>query len=92
MKFAEIPAHEAAKERLRRMVDSGRLPHALLISGPEGSGKLSLARALAQYLQCTNRHGGDSCGECPSCRQHQSLNHADMHYVYPIVKAKPKAC
>ncbi len=88
MKFSEIPAHSSVKSRLKQMVDTGRLPHALLISGPEGTGKLALARALAQYLQCTDRNGGDSCGHCPSCLQHRSLNHADMHYVFPVVKKK----
>lgn len=88
MKFADIPFHDHIKERLTSLVDSGRMPHALLISGPEGTGKLALARALAQYMQCTNRHGSDSCGVCPSCVQHQSLNHADMHYIFPVLKKK----
>lgn len=88
MKFAEIPVHTAVKTHLLRMVRGGKLPHALLISGPEGSGKLSLARALAQYMQCACPGETDSCGECPSCKQHRSLNHADMHYVFPVIKKK----
>ena len=76
---------------MRYSVDNDQLPHALLISGPSGIGKMTLARALAQYIHCTNRVNGDSCGKCPSCRQHQSLNNPDMHYVYPIVKkSSPK--
>lgn len=88
MRFADIPAHIQAKKHLHAMAREGRIPHALLISGPEGTGKLALARALAQYLQCSNPQDGDSCGTCPSCRQHQSLNHADMHYIFPVVKNK----
>lgn len=49
MKFADIPYHEHAKERLRSMIDSDRIPHALLIEGPAGIGKFALARAAAQY-------------------------------------------
>lgn len=88
MKFAEIPVHTAVKTHLLHMVRGGRVPHALLISGPEGSGKLALARALAQYMQCSAPGENDSCGECPSCMQHRSLNHADMHYVFPVIKKK----
>ncbi len=88
MRFSDIPGHEAVKERLRGMVDSGRLPHAILLEGPAGIGKLSLARALAQYIHCTGRKKGDSdsCGTCPSCRQSDALNHIDTFYVYPVVR------
>lgn len=88
MKFSDVPGHDDAKRRLIEMVNNHRLPHALLISGPVGSGEVMLARALAQYIHCTGRSAADtdSCGECPSCRQHQSLNHADLHFAYPILK------
>lgn len=88
MKFSDIPFHETAKERIRAMVDSDRIPHALLLEGAPGIGKFALARAAAQYIHCENRHDGDSCGKCPSCLQHQSFNHIDTHYVFPIIKKK----
>lgn len=90
MRFADIAGHNNVKEHLRALVDSDRVPHALLLSGPEGTGKLALARALAQYMHCVSPVNGDSCGRCPSCVQHASLNNADMHFVYPIVKSKQK--
>lgn len=86
MTFAEIPGHESQKQLLRSIVDSGRIPHALMLSGPSGIGKTLLARAFIQYVGCTNRSGGDSCGKCPSCLQTRSFNNPDVHYVYPIVK------
>lgn len=86
MKFSEIPGHDEVKTQLRSLVDSGHMPHALLLQGPAGVGKMMLARALAQYIHCTNRTGGDSCGVCPACRQHQTFNHIDTHYTFPIVK------
>lgn len=88
MRFSDIPGHEEAKRRLVEMVQQRRLPHALLISGPVGSGEVMLARAFAQYLHCSGRSetDTDSCGTCPNCRQHQSLNHADLHFAYPILK------
>lgn len=88
MKFADIPSHDSAKTRLRGMIDNDRIPHALLIEGPAGIGKMALARAAAQYIHCERRSGGDSCGECPSCLQHQSLNHIDTYFSFPIVKKK----
>lgn len=87
MKFADIPGHDDIKERLRKLVDADRIPHALLLEGPTGTGKFALARALAQYIHCENRlPSGDSCGTCPSCVQHQSFNHIDTIFSFPIVK------
>ena len=86
MKLSDIPAHEGVKQRLRDMVDADRIPHALLLHGPSGIGKMAMARAFAQYIHCENRTDGDSCGVCPSCLQHQSFNHIDTHFVYPVVK------
>ncbi len=70
------------------MVDDRRLPHALLLEGPSGTSKMMLARAFVQYLHCTGRVKGDtdSCGRCPSCRQHEGFNHPDTFYSFPVVK------
>lgn len=69
------------------MADKDRMPHALVIEGPAGIGKFAMARALAQYIHCPNRSGGDSCGHCPSCIQHQSFNHIDTVYSFPVLKS-----
>ena len=52
----------------------------------DGCGALALALAYVQYLNCSNPHDGDSCGECPSCRQMSKLIHPDVHYVFPVNK------
>lgn len=91
MKFSDISGHDSVKTRLRAFVNKDRIPHALLLEGPTGIGKFAMARAFAQYIHCENRMNGDSCGYCPSCLQHQSFNHIDTHFVFPVVKkSKPK--
>lgn len=86
MRFADIHGHEDIKRRLVEMADQSRLPHALLFEGPSGTAKFMLARAFAQYIHCENPSGGDSCGSCPSCLQHQTFNHIDTIYSYPVIK------
>lgn len=90
MRFADIPGLEDIKTRLREMADRQRLPHALLLEGPSGTGKMMLARAFAQYIHCENRTGGDSCGRCQSCLQHESFNHIDTIFSFPVVKKSGK--
>lgn len=86
MKFSDIPAHDHVKERLRALADTDRMPHALLLEGPQGVGKFMMARALAQYIHCTDRRDGEPCGVCPACVQHQTFNHVDTIYSFPILK------
>lgn len=87
MKFSEIPGHEQVKSRLRKMALSDKLPHAILLEGPEGAGKMALARAFAQYIHCEHPDpAGDACGRCHSCRLHEVMNHIDTQYVFPVVK------
>ena len=86
MLFKEIIGQEATKAQLRQAVREGRIPHAQLFTGISGIGKLQLALAYAQYLNCPNRTDEDSCGRCPTCLQYQHLQHPDLHFVFPIVK------
>lgn len=86
MKFSETPWHRHSIEALRRMADTGRIPHAILLSGQTGTGKMLVARAFAQYVHCQSRRDGEACGRCPDCLQHQSLNHPDLHFIYPVFK------
>ena len=90
MKFSDIIGNQAAKDHLRHIIDRDTIPHALLIHGAPGTDKLALARAAAQYIHCTNRRNGEPCGECPSCRQHQSFNHIDTFFSFPAIKLKGK--
>jgi DNA polymerase III subunit delta' len=73
---------------LQQAVDRQSLPHAMLFWGPEGTGKLSAAIALSQYLLCTDRQSGGSCGVCRSCIKTEKIIHPDVHFVFPIVTSK----
>ena len=88
MRFADIIGNDESVKALRSMVDSDRIPHALLLSGPAGIGKMMLAREFSAYINCENRQNGDSCGVCPSCRRIAAGNNPDIHFFYPIYKLK----
>lgn len=90
MLFSEIIGQKAIKERLIQTVRDGKIPHAQLFCGISGVGKLPLALAYAQYICCTNKQNGDSCGVCPSCIKMAKLIHPDLHFVFPIVKNESK--
>jgi DNA polymerase-3 subunit delta' len=83
MKFAEITGQDELKAALRKSIDEGRVSHAQLFSGESGAGALPLALAYVQYLNCTGRRDGDSCGVCPSCVKISGLVHPDLHFVFP---------
>lgn len=86
--FSDIIGQEEAKQRLLQEVAEGRIAHALLFSGPEGSGKLPMALAYARYLTCQHPTPTDACGSCPSCAKWEKLIHPDVHFVFPIVAKK----
>ncbi|MGL5979468.1 MAG: ATP-binding protein [Phocaeicola sp.] len=90
MFFKDVIGQEAAKKHLITEALEGRIPHALLLCGPTGSGKLPLALAYARYISCTHPTDTDACGVCPSCIKYDKLIHPDLHFVFPIVKKKNK--
>lgn len=92
MYFDDIAGQEAIKRRLTAMADEGRIAHALLFAGAEGTGALPLAIAFAQYINCTgSRSGGKACGQCPSCVKYDRLVHPDLHFVFPIITSGPES-
>ena len=60
MQFSEILGQEHLKKHLTESVDNGRIPHAQLFVGAEGSGTLPMAIAYAQYILCNNKNRGNT--------------------------------
>ena len=90
MLFSEIIGQQEIKKRFIHTVTEQRIPHAQLLRGVEGIGKLLLAVAYAQYICCENRTETDSCGVCPSCMKYKKMAHPDLHFVFPIIKPTGK--
>lgn len=95
MLFKNITGQYEVKRRLIQTVQENRVSHAQLFYGPEGSRKLAIAIAYAQFINCRNRTfdpespgGGDACGECPSCIKFSKLAHPDLHFIFPVAKTK----
>ncbi|RAV34427.1 DNA polymerase III subunit gamma and tau, partial [Corynebacterium heidelbergense] len=65
--FAEVVGQEHVTEPLSTALDSGRINHAYLFSGPRGCGKTSSARILARSLNCVKGPTSTPCGVCDSC-------------------------
>lgn len=96
MLFSEILGHEHIKNHLIKSAGLGRIPHAQLFIGPEGSGTLPMAIAYAQYIVCQNS-GNENEGNNDACNlKFNHIAHPDLHFVYPSVttediKTKPKS-
>ena len=78
MTFNEVIGQQEAQERLKQMAESGHLPHALMLCGPEGSGKMALATAFACYLLDNGTPSAKAMLE--------KLEHPDLHFTYPTIK------
>ncbi|MGJ8591460.1 MAG: ATP-binding protein [Aquaticitalea sp.] len=84
MLFSDILGQEHLKNHLTQSVDNGRVSHAQLFVGPEGSGTLPMAIAYAQYLLCHNTNGENN-GENESCNlKFKNLSHPDLHFAFPV--------
>ena len=82
------PWNAPVLESIRRRAAS--LPHALLLHGPKGVGKLQLAERLAQWLLCEAKdEPRKPCGACEGCRWYLGGNHPDFRRIEPEALAAP---
>jgi len=75
--FDRIAGNSRVKEVLKRMLDSGRLPGALLFAGEEGVGKKLFALEIARTLNCRTPRDGEACGQCSACTRIGKLNYPE---------------
>jgi DNA polymerase-3 subunit delta' len=80
MSFSRIIGYDRNISLLRRALATGKLSHAYLFYGIDGSGMKETAIALVEAIFC---NGTDGCGECPSCRKVAGLRHPDLHHLQP---------
>lgn len=87
MKFTEVIGQEEVRERLLQMVSEERLPHAIMLCGPQGAGKMALAVAFACYLldlkNLQDLKDFKDYEESPMLRK---LEHPDLHFTFPTIK------
>lgn len=83
MPFKDIEGQERAVSFLRSALRQNRLPHALLFSGPPGSGQKETAVALTQAVFCREPKKGEACGICSDCHLAKERTHPDLVWLEP---------
>ena len=81
MKLTNFIGNEKVIDRLSKLMESGRFPHALIIEGEEGIGKKTLAKDIACALVC--RGNDKPCGECSQCKKAIGAIHPDISEYIP---------
>ncbi|WP_421813688.1 ATP-binding protein [Flagellimonas sp.] len=84
MLFKNVLGLEHIKNHLLTTAETGRVAHAQLFVGPEGSGVLPMAIAYAQYLLCGNTGGENDGGNTVCNTKCNSLTHPDLHFAFPV--------
>jgi len=88
MQFKDILGLTHIKNHLATSANSGRISHAQLFVGPEGSGTLPMAIAYAQYIICGNVGGENSQGNEACNLKFEALSHPDMHFAFPVANGE----
>jgi len=79
--FDDVSGQAHVTTPLRNAIRTGRVPHAILLSGPRGVGKTTLARILARCLNCDKGPTDQPCGECDPCREISAGTSTDVQEI-----------
>ncbi len=77
-RFAEVSGQEHIIKVLTGQIESARIAHAYLFSGPRGTGKTSLAKIFARAVNCKARQENEPCGQCEACVETSAENPVDI--------------
>ena len=92
MQFSKVIGQKEAQQRLKQLVDEQRIPHAMLITGPEGCGKMAMALAFASFLLGERWDGRSLLGSEAEIANAEAMlrkwAHPDLHFSFPIIKPK----
>ena len=78
--FHDIIGHDMVKDHLQKAIEYHKVSHAYILSGEEGMGRKTIARAFAMTLLC-EKSDKEPCMQCHSCKQIMSGNHPDVIWV-----------
>lgn len=82
MENTRVLGQNHIEKHFENAIKMGKISHAYIINGEEGTGKMALAMKFAKALQCENQGDiGRACGECRSCKQTDSRNQPDIKYI-----------
>ncbi|MAI79327.1 MAG: hypothetical protein CL917_10335 [Deltaproteobacteria bacterium] len=79
--FDEVTGQEHVTTPLRNAIRTGRVPHAILLTGPRGTGKTTLARIVALSLNCDSGPTETPCGQCHSCSEIAAGRSTDVQEI-----------
>ncbi|MFT7591565.1 MAG: DNA polymerase-3 subunit delta' [bacterium] len=88
MKFVDIIGKDNDKQLLLAKLRNNAIPHAQMITGKPGCGKLAMVLAMVQYQLCEQPTESDSCGACKACVKIEKLIHPDVHFSFPVIPKK----
>ena len=82
------PWNQKQWQQITAAFNAGRMPHAVLLQGPKGLGKLDFARALCAFVLCGKKSESSACGECHTCKLLRADTHPDYKEVSPKDEGK----
>jgi len=87
MEFSEVIGQQEVKDRLMKMVEEGRVPHAIMLCGPTGTGKMALAMAFASYLLTEGSQKINSDTNVENAKAMVRVwSHPDLHFTFPVIR------